>query len=105
MDKRKQAIFDAVKDFNVDLNYNNWTITEAEYKDKFSDRKHQLNTGRASKLYITMKEAGAANEELFAIWSYMMICINARDLHLDMDKAAKDFNFFELEKKYGRTFI
>lgn len=105
MDKRKQAIFDAVKGFNVDINYDNWKMNELDYKNKFSERKYQLNTGRASKLYSTMKDADAPNDELFAVWTYMMICLNAHEYHLDMEKAADDMKFLELERKYGRIFI
>ena len=105
MEKRKAEISEAINDFNVVIDYKEWGMDPHKYKEQYSDRKQQLNVGRAYKLYKLMKEENAPDDELLAVWTYMMVCIDARKHLLDMDKAAEQLEFKKLETKYGRIFV
>ena len=87
-------------DFNVAINYYAWSTMPGTCEENYSDKKHRVYVGRASKLYELMKEKDAPNDELLAAWTYLMICVKAKELHLNMDKAMKQFNIKELERRY-----
>lgn len=95
-----KTALDFMNDYNVEINYSNWGLSPDVYAERISDHRHQIVTGRAIKTYRNMKNEGASEEDLFAAWSFFMICMNARKYKLDIDKAAKDFNFEELERRY-----
>lgn len=96
-----KTALDFMNDYNVEINYSNWSLDPDVYSERISDHRHQVVTGRAIKTYRNMKNDDSVSEEdLFAAWSFFMICLNARKYKLDIDKAAKDFNFDDLERKY-----
>lgn len=92
--------FEFENDFNVDINYDVWSIKPGTYEENYSDKKQQVYVGRAFKLYELMKEKDTPNDELLAAWTYLMICVKAKEFHLNVDKAMKQLNIKELEKKY-----
>lgn len=100
---KMDKITEIINAYNVKLDYSNFKKDLAlkdEKDEQATERKQQLHVGRAVKLYNTMKKSNATEAELFAVWMYLMVCLDARKHRLDIDAAADQLNFKELEKRY-----
>ena len=92
--------FQLREDFNASIDYSKWEMSPVDYTDKYTLHKRHLRVGRAVRLYEIMKLNGATEEELFAIWCLLMVCLDAEKKCLDMDKAFEDFGYLEMKHKY-----
>ena len=61
---------------------------------------HISMTGRAIRLYENMMDSGASKDELHKALSWVIVCMDSHKHCLDYSRYRKEYNLYELEKKY-----